>query len=64
MESKQNLQQVSILVSPSEKQQLQKLAEERGLSVSQMGRRAIQAFLYAIKHKDKKKRRLNKNSQK
>ena len=48
------LEQISIGISPSEKEQLQKLADERGKSLSGMARLAIQAYLYAIRHQKKK----------
>ena len=51
-------EQISILISPMEKQQLQELADERGESLSGMARRAIQAYLYAIRSR---KRKVNKN---
>lgn len=47
-------EQISILVSPMEKQELQVLAEERGESLSGMARRAIQAYLYAIRSRKRK----------
>ena len=53
--SKQPLEQISILISKSEKEQLQKLAEERERSLSSMARLAIQAYLYAIRYQKKKK---------
>ena len=48
------LEQISIGISSSEKEQLQKLADERGKSLSGMARLAIQAYLYAIRHQKKK----------
>lgn len=48
--SKIPLEQISIGISSSEKEQLQKLADEREKSLSAMGRLAIQAYLYAIRH--------------
>lgn len=48
------LEQISIGISASEKEQLQKLADEREKSLSAMGRLAIQAYLYAIRHQKKK----------
>jgi len=47
-------EQISILISPMEKQELQVLAEERGESLSGMARRAIQAYLYAIRNRKRK----------
>ena len=49
------LEKISIAISPSEREQLQKLADERNRSLSSMGRLAIQAYLYAIRHQKKKK---------
>ena len=48
------LEQFSIRISPSEKKQLQQLADERGKSLSEVTRLAIQAYLYAIRHQKKK----------
>lgn len=48
------LEQFSIRISPSEKKQLQQLADERGKSLSEVTRLAIQAYLYAIRHRKKK----------
>lgn len=48
------LERISILISPSEKQQLDQLAEKRGDSLSATARRAIQAYLYAIRSREKK----------
>ena len=58
MENKQPLERITILISNSERQQLEKLAADRDMSLSAMSRRAIQAFLYAMRHKDKKKVRM------
>ena len=58
------LERISIQVSPSEKEQLQKLAIERDRSLSSMGRLAIQAYLYAIRHQKKKKALIKKNGPK
>ena len=49
------LEQFSIRISPSEKKQLQELADERGKSLSEVTRLAIQAYLYAIRHAKQRK---------
>ena len=48
------LERISIQISKSEKDQLKELADERGRSLSNMARLAIQAYLYAIRHQKKK----------
>lgn len=54
MTKKIPLERISIQISKTEKEQLQKLAEERGRSLSNMARLAIQAYLYAIRYQKKK----------
>lgn len=53
------LEQISIRISSSEKKALQELADQKDKSFSEMARLAIQAYLYAIKHRDRKKVQLN-----
>lgn len=48
------LEQFSIRISPSEKKELQALADERGKSLSEVTRQALRAYLYAIRHQKKK----------
>lgn len=54
IDSRIPLERISIQISKSEKEQLQKLAEERGRSLSNMARLAIQAYLYAIRYQKRK----------
>ena len=48
------LEQISIGISSAEKQELQRLADEKNLSVSAVARRAIQAYLFALRTRKKK----------
>lgn len=48
------LEQISIGISSAEKQELQRLADEKDLSVSAVARRAIQAYLFALRTRKKK----------
>lgn len=48
------LEQISIGISSAEKKELQRLADEKGLSVSGVARRAIQAYLFALRTRKKK----------
>lgn len=43
------LEQISIRISSAEKKELQQLAEERGKSLSEVTRIAIQAYLFALR---------------
>ena len=52
--SRTPLERISIQISKTEKEQLQKLAEERGRSLSNMARLAIQAYLYSIRYQKRK----------
>lgn len=55
------LEQISIGISSAEKQELQRLADEKDLSVSAIARRAIQAYLFALRIKKKKVKIQNKS---
>lgn len=57
------LEQISIGISSAEKRELQRLADEKDLSVSAVARRAIQAYLFALRTR-KKKVKIQKNSMK
>lgn len=48
------LTKISFAISPMEKEQLIKIAEEKGLTLSAMCRRAIQAYLYAVRSRKRK----------
>lgn len=48
------LEQISIGISSAEKKELQQLADEKGSSVSAVARRAIQAYLFALRTRNKK----------
>ncbi len=48
------LTKISFAISPMEKEQLAKIAEEKGLTLSAMCRRAIQAYLYAVRSRERK----------
>lgn len=48
------LEQISIGISSAEKKELQQLANEKGSSVSAVARRAIQAYLFALRTRKKK----------
>ena len=50
---KKNLEQISIWISSGEKKELEALAEEKGLTFSEMGTRAVRAYLYAIRSRKK-----------
>ena len=50
------LEQISIRISSAEKKELQRLAEEKGKSLSEVTRIAIQAYLFALRTR---KRKLN-----
>lgn len=54
------LEQISIGISSAEKQELQRLADEKDLSVSAVARRAIQAYLFALRTRKKKVKIQNK----
>lgn len=47
-------EQISVSISPAEKQQLEELAKAKDLSLSAMCRRAIQAYLYAVNSRKRK----------
>lgn len=55
------LEQISIGISSAEKQELQRLADEKNLSVSAVARRAIQAYLFALRTRKKKVKIKNKS---
>ena len=55
------LEQISIGISSAEKKELQRLADEKGLSVSAVARRAIQAYLFALRTRKKKVEIKNKS---
>ena len=55
------LEQISIRISSAEKKELQQLAEERGKSLSEVTRIAIQAYLFALRSR-KWKIKLNPKS--
>ena len=55
------LGQISIGISSAEKQELQRLADEKNLSVSAVARRAIQAYLFALRTRKKKVKIKNKS---
>ena len=48
------LEQISIRISSAEKKELQRLAEERGKSLSEVTRVAIQAYLFALRTRKRK----------
>lgn len=53
------LEQISIRISSAEKQELQRLADEKGKSFSEVTRTAIQAYLFALRSR---KRKIKMNS--
>ena len=53
------LEQISIRISSAEKQELQRLADEKGKSFSEVTRIAIQAYLFALRTR---KRKIKMNS--
>ena len=55
------LEQISIGISSAEKQELQHLADEKDLSLSAVARRAIQAYLFALRTRKKKVEIKNKS---
>lgn len=55
------LEQISIGISSAEKRELQRLADEKDLSVSAVARRAIQAYLFALRTRKKKVKIQNKS---
>lgn len=55
------LEQISIGISSAEKKELQRLADEKDLSVSAVARRAIQAYLFALRTRKKKVEIKNKS---
>ena len=55
------LEQNSIGISSAEKKELQRLADEKDLSVSAVARRAIQAYLFALRTRKKKVEIKNKS---
>ena len=48
------LEQISIRISSAEKKELQRLAEEKGKSLSEVTRVAIQAYLFALRTRKRK----------
>jgi hypothetical protein len=53
------LEQILIRISSAEKKELQRLAEEKGKSLSEVTRVAIQAYLFALRTR---KRKIKMNS--
>ena len=52
--SRMPLEQISIEISSAEKQELQRLADEKDLPICAVARRAIQAYLFALRTRKKK----------
>jgi predicted transcriptional regulator len=48
------LEQISVRISSAEKQELQRLADEKGKSFSEVTRIAIQAYLFALRSRERK----------
>lgn len=48
------LEQISIRISSAEKKELQRLADEKGKSLSEVTRVAIQAYLFALRTRKRK----------